>query len=833
MKQWSISHFGIAALFVVASIGMLLVNPSTAHALSISDPARAVTPRSNIGGAVIPAIQPLSSIGPTDSRSNLSLAIALNLRNASALDALLAAQDDPGSPEYHQYLTPQQFDANFAPSQATVSAVVAFLQSQGFQIGAIAPNRLIIDATGTVAQAQHAFQIQLDNFQYAGRVVYAPTTNPSVPAALAGSILNISGLDDVATFQPRVLPLAGGRNGSGPGGGFTPNELRAAYDVTPLINSANGAGQTVAIFELDGYKAADVNAYLSQYNLGAARYTNVLVDGATTNAGSGAIEVELDMEVVSAIAPGAAQRIYIGPNSAQGLIDTYNKIVTDNIAKVTSTSWGACEANMGTGMLSALDNVYKQGAAQGQAFFAAAGDSGAYDCGTTSLGVDSPADDPNVIGVGGTNLQTGTGATYASESVWACPSCSGRGPKGTGGGGGVSAYFAQPTFQNGSGVSNAYSTGKREVPDVSADADPYSGYSVYCTAAASGCPSNNGWVEVGGTSAAAPLWAGLAADTNAYLAGLGKPTLGTANATLYHLFNTTQTYPAFHDVTSGTNLYYPSTAGFDLASGIGTPDGWNLARDAATPPAATPPGAPTLTAFTPTSGAPGTTVTITGTNLAGATSVKFNGTAASFSVVGSTKLTAIVPVGASTGAISVTIPAGSVASTTMFTVTASTTTQLLVNPGFESGLSPWLATSSGGYQSQIVNSTNPHTGGASAWLCGYAGCNDIIWQTVTLPSTTTQVVLSYWLYIDTTKSSQTCLNDLNVLLRTSSGTTISTVQTKCNANASGWTQYTFDVTKALAGNAGQQIQVAFQGTTTSTLSTNFYVDDVALNATHA
>lgn len=151
------------------------------------------------------------------------------------------------------------------------------------------------------------------------------------------------------------------------------------------------------------------------------------------------------------------------------------------------------------------------------------------DCDTTSLGVDSPADDPYVVGVGGTNLQVGSGGSYSSESAWSCPTCSGRGPKGTGGGGGVSTYFTRPSYQTGTNLTNA----NRMVPEVSADADPATGYSIY---------SAGQWESVGGTSAAAPLWSGLAADFNQYLAAQSKPVLGNVHDSLYKLYNTTQTY---------------------------------------------------------------------------------------------------------------------------------------------------------------------------------------------------------------------------------------------------------------------------------------------------
>jgi kumamolisin len=370
---------------------------------------------------------------------------------------------------------------------------------------------------------------------------------------------------------------------TGPGGGFTPSELRTAYDMNALISSADGAGQTIALFELDGYEASDVDQYLGYYSLGSAKYSDVLVDGATNTAGSGAIEVELDMEIALAIAPGATQTIYIGANSTQGVNDTYNRIVTDDVATVTSTSWGLCEASSAPSELAALNTIFSQGAAQGQAVFSAAGDSGAYDCNDSTLAVDSPSGDPNVVGVGGTHLTVDSGGAYGSESVWSSPNATASSTKGAGGGGGISSYFAKPSYQSGSGVDNAYSNGNRQVPDVAADADPASGYSVYCTVAAAGCNSS-GWISVGGTSAAAPLWAGVAADTNQYLIAKGKPTLDDATAMLYSLFNTAQLFSAYHDVTSGDNLFYPATSGYDQASGVGSPDVWNLVRDAAGAP---------------------------------------------------------------------------------------------------------------------------------------------------------------------------------------------------------------------------------------------------------
>jgi kumamolisin len=542
--------------------------------------------RSPIPGHMIPALQGRTPIGAKDGQQHLQLTVSLNLADSTGLQGLLDAQNNPHSRLYHQYITPQQFTARFAPSQASVNAVVSWLRSQGLTVRSVADNRLSINVEGTVATVEQALNIRISNYSLNGQIVYAPDNEPSVPSSLAGLILNIGGLDN--TSAPHRLsmlaPNQAHKANLGPGGGYAPSELRTAYDMNALVSADDGTGQTVALVELDGYSASDVNTYLTNYSLGGPHYSNVLLDGATGAPGTSgsAIEVELDMEVVSAIAPGAAQKIYIAPNGLagfQGFLDDFRQIVSDNTARVVSDSWGLCESLTGTSSMQAFHTVFAQGAAQGQAFFAASGDAGSADCSTSStLAVDYPASDPLVVGVGGTTLTTGSGGTYTSETVWN----NGSGSDG----GGLSTFFAQPSYQSGPGVSNSFSNGMREVPDVSADADPNTGYSVYCTAGK--ICNNAGWMDVGGTSAAAPLWAGVATDINQYLATQSKPTLGSASVDLYQIFNTQKALTAYHDITTGNNDHngsnsgkYPATTGYDMASGIGTLDAWNLARDLA------------------------------------------------------------------------------------------------------------------------------------------------------------------------------------------------------------------------------------------------------------
>ena len=818
----------IALTVLTALVALPLVN---AHFTS-----QASSGRWTIHGHLVPAVRGLNPLAQSpDSAQALDLSISLSLRNQSGLTQLIAAQNNSHSGQYHQYLSTREFQGRFSPTQTIVNQVTAWLRSQGLVVHSVAANHLLIDASGSVATVEAAFQTTLASYQVNGRTVYAPTIEPSVPNALTGIIVGISGLDDVGvyTHAPIVQSKTVSPHINSPIGN-DPASLREFYDMDSLISSANGTGQTLALFELDGYKASDVNAYLSHYNLGSAKYSNVLVDGATNIAGPGAIEVELDMEVASAISPGATQKVYIGPNTAQGVIDTYNKIVTDNVAKVTTTSWGLCEYNSGTFMLQVLDQTFQQGAAQGQAFFAASGDAGAYDCGDTTLGVDSPADDPNVVGVGGTYMEGGLGSER--ETGWSNPTDTSLGPKGVGGGGGLSSYFSQPAYQTGPGVSNIYSNGMRQLPDVSASADPIDGYAIYCSVTASGCSTSTPWIMVGGTSAAAPLWAGIATDLNQYLTAHSKPTLGSASAALYGLFNTAQPYPAYFDVTLWDNLYYPATAGYDLATGIGTPDVWNMARDllagsfgntfsiSANPssfPIVQGGGGSTTVYTTVTSGSPATvnlTVSVFPAGLTASVSPS------SITAGGATTLNVSAASPAATGIYNVTIT-GVEGNITNFVVVPIPVTAgnsgAVANGNFETGdLSGWTATGAttitdimnGGNYGARVGSTAPYRGDSS------------LSQTFTVPSGYGS--LSFWYRL-------TCPDTVNfdwlvvTLKDNTSGTPATNILGKTCYNDGYWHPVSAPVT------AGHSYTLTFvdHDDNYPTDPAYTFVDDVTLSAT--
>ncbi|GCE28774.1 hypothetical protein KDA_42580 [Dictyobacter alpinus] len=902
-------------IHICAAIALTLFNCLTTQ-LAMASPQQQHVRGQRIPGHAVPLLEGLTPIGPTAKVQPLHLTVLLKLHDEANLDALLAAQNNPTSPQYHHYLSTQEFNSQFAPTQAEVAVVVAYLRQQRIRINSIAANRLLIDTSTTVATAEQAFAININNYQLQTRVIYAPNVDPYVPDTVNTIIKNITGLNNVAHYRPinlqqRLRPLHPHR---GPKGGFTPQELRSAYDVTPLIDAKmDGRGQTVGLFELDGYNPADIATYRQQYQLGPLNASNVLVGGASDRAGPNALEVTLDIEVISAMAPGAAQKVYIGPNDSAGINDTYNRIVTDNVAKVISVSWGECELGSSASRLDTLNTIFKQGAAQGQTFFAASGDSGAYDCndsGIQSLAVDSPANNPYVVGVGGTTLRTDPKGVYVSEVGWGGSQLGGL-LHITGSGGGKSMHFLSPDYQSGINLTDP----QRQIPDVSANADPATGYSIYRTPKN---PKDPAWQVVGGTSAAAPLWAGIATDINQALLASKLSPLGHALPALYRLYNTPQVYPPYHDIIKGSNLYYQAGPNYDLVTGMGTPDAWNILRDLQSSP-----GLPTqllqnggfesgMTPWQEHSGGgfelistanPHTskhaaylcgyanchdTITQTvlipafarrltldywiyigrgdtsttcqdnlqiifqtatgdpinqvqklcNTDANGWVQYNFDVTAPLTKYVGQKIQVAFEASGTSGPRSNFFVDLDDV-NLTSLAVTPGITTQLIQNQNFITGQAPpWQESSKGGYE--IVSSANPHTGKYSAYLCGYPNCVDTIVQTVNLPASTRNAVLSYWVYIGRADTTTTCTDTFQAFVRppgSPSAPTSSTdteIQKLCNTDANGWVQYSFDITATLVPYLGKPVQVGFRTIGSSNPRSNFFVnvDDVSLYVTH-
>jgi len=509
----------------------------------------------------------------------LSLAIGLPLRAPEDLDALLAQITDPASPYYQQYLTSDQFTSQFGPTIDDYQALIDAAQANGLTIVATYPNRIILDVSGTVANIEKVFQINLMVYQHPSRGrFFAPDREPTVDFSTA--VQDISGLDNFVAPHPMSIhtaPLSQGTplvTGSGPGNLFLGKDFRAAY--APGV-TLTGAGQTVGLFELDGFYAADVAANFKQAGLTAVPTQTVLLDGFNGSPGSANIEVTLDIMMAAYMAPGLSKIIvYEGTNPN----DVLNRMATDNLAKQLSSSWGFSPLNATT------EQIFKQFVAQGQTLFQASGDNGAY-----KGPIMPPSDDPNVTVVGGTSLTTsGAGGPWHSETTW------------SGSGGGVSTTYAIPAYQQGLNMgANGGSTTHRNIPDVALTAD----MQIFLI-------QNNGQaVEVGGTSAAAPLWAGFIALANQQAASTGKAPVGFLNAPLYAIGKTSSMASDLHDITTGNNSGFNAVSGYDLATGWGSPAGQHLINDLTS--------ATTSPSFTLSTSVPTLTVRVGGSGIAAIT----------------------------------------------------------------------------------------------------------------------------------------------------------------------------------------------------------------------
>ena len=557
---------------IIASMARgLAFNPGAAAllvwgVLAAQEPALAMEPARPTLSAHVPAEAKLATpLGRLPGDRRLNLAIGLPLRHTEALTDLLRQLYDPTHPRYHQYLTPDQFTAEFGPTEQDYEAVIAFAQANGLWVMTVHPNRVVLDVSGTVADIERTFHLSLRTYRHPveDRAFYAPDTEPTLE--LAVPVLHISGLSDLVRPHPASLNVrpVGRGNGGTPAGGAGPNgtylgrDFRGAYarDV-----SLTGTGQMLGLVAFDGYYTNDIATYCARGGLTPVPLINVLLDDFDGNpTGSNNEEVALDIDMANSMAPGLAAIIIYQAGPVGSPEDVLNRMATDNLAKQLSTSWGL-------GGTPTINQIFLQFAAQGQSFFTASGDNGA-----ASGSVFPPSDNPYVTSVGGTTLTTtGPGGSRVSETAWNWFS-SGGGTSGTGGG--VSPTYNIPSWQQGvpSLSTNGGSTTMRNFPDVAMVADAINIYA-----------DNGSSLFIGGTSASAPLWAGFTALINQQAAGLGQPPVGFLNPALYAIGTGPAYATNFHDITTGNNtnptspLKFYAGPSYDLCTGWGTPAGQRL-----------------------------------------------------------------------------------------------------------------------------------------------------------------------------------------------------------------------------------------------------------------
>ena len=492
------------------------------------------------------------AIGKADPNEMLEVTVLLRRGNADGLKQHVNTLANQGATPH---LTREGFAQKYGAASADMDAVRKFASANNLKVVQEDAGRRTMVLSATVAQFNAAFAVDLQKYQYAEGSYRGRVGAVSVPESLTGIVEAVMGLDDRPAAIPhfRIHPRAAAAS-------FTPLQIASFYNFPP----GTGKGQCVGIIELGGgEKQADLHTYFSKIGVSPIpKVTTVSVDHAknkpTGDANGPDGEVMLDIEVVGAVAPEAHIVVYFAPNTDAGFLNAITTAVHDtkNKPSVISISWGGPESSWTQQSLTAFDSAFQAAAAMGVTVCVASGDGGSGDgVGDGADHVDFPASSPHALACGGTNIQVANNAISA-ESVW------NDGAQGGAGGGGVSASFALPPWQSGLQVTRkvggAAALAMRGVPDVSGDADPQSGYIVRV---------DGSDTVIGGTSAVAPLWAGLIARINA---AKGAP-VGFVNPTLYGAS------AAFNDVKTGDNGSFVATAGWDACTGLGSPDGVKVA----------------------------------------------------------------------------------------------------------------------------------------------------------------------------------------------------------------------------------------------------------------
>jgi kumamolisin len=503
------------------------------------------------------------AVGPADPEERLEVSLLLRRRNAAALTesvTKLSRRNQAGG-----HLSREEFEDQFGADSTDIDAVKKFAAAHGLSVVQEHAGRRTVVLSGTVAKFNAAFGVDLQRFEHSGGSYRGRVGSVQLPDELHGCVEAVLGLDNRPVAKPHFRRVRSPGNvhwhaDTGAATSFTPLQLASLYNFPP----GTGQGECVAIIELGGgERPADLSAYFSALGVSPGpKVTAISVDHGKNhptgdpNGPDG--EVMLDIEVVGAIVPQANIAVYFAPNTDAGFLDAITTAIHDTTNKpsVISISWGGPESSWTQQAMTGFDSAFQAAAAIGITVCVASGDNGSSDGVTDGADhVDFPASSPHALACGGTNLQA-SGNEISGESVW------NDGAQGGSSGGGVSTFFALPAWQDGLQTTktsgNTAPLTMRGVPDVCGDADPETGYNVRIDGTAT---------VIGGTSAVAPLWAGLITRINA----TNGRHVGFINPTLY------ATRTALHDITQGNNGDFEASEGWDACTGLGSPDGGQIA----------------------------------------------------------------------------------------------------------------------------------------------------------------------------------------------------------------------------------------------------------------
>ena len=750
-------------------------------------------------------------VAPLKAGEQVNVVVSLKLRNKAELDALTAklmAGAAGAKP-----LTSEQFMAKHAPTTADAQSVVAYLRAQGFTNIEVAPNNLLVSATGSAGAIRNAFKADLHEYNVNGRRAFANVTDAMIPSHLSSTVLGVVGLQNVHLMHTHAQRMDAHPAAATPQAvtGVSIPNFASIYGASSLPSATSGTIGIITAGSLT-QTITDLKSFASSAGYPVPNVTKTVVGTAGTST-SGTDEWNMDSQSSLAAAGGSISQMIlynVTDLSDSALSLGYNKAVTDNKARAINVSLGGCESQEGS-VEASQDQIFQQAVAQGQMFSVSSGDSGAYECGATAGKAQSyPAVSPYVMAIGGTTLSS-SGGTWQGETVWSCTSASSCQQSSSGGaGGGPSLTENAPSWQTAAGVLG--SSTKRGVPDISFDASPQSGALVLV---------NGSNAQIGGTSLAAPLWAGFWTRIQAAHGN----SLPFPAQTIYQGAAANPQW--FHDVTSG-NQGYAAATGWDYASGYGSVIISALSASlGSTPP---PPPAGPAANFTDT--VSGLTVSFVDTS----TDTGGTITSRSWNFGDSSTSTAQNPshtyAAAGTYTVTETVTdSNSQSNSHSASVTVSTTTppppppsNLFTNGGLETSVSPWTATSGVYCTNSSCSGETAHGGTGFAWLDGYGSTHtDTLSQSITIPAGKTTATLSFYLHIDTKETGSTAYDKLTVTA-TPSGGSATTLATYSNVNAAaGYVLKTISLNSFI----GKTVTIKFTGTEDSSLATSFVLDDLS------